>query len=147
MQDSMINRITGIEVKTVLYALEDAYNPVLSKRIENFDSYVQKLAEGAENFCVYNEEGKPIGFIAFYANNLETRTAYISQLVVKTQNQKSGIGKQLIERCFQEAKAKNMNCIRLEVRNDNVNAQQFYKRMGFIKESSKETSSYMKRDI
>lgn len=68
-------------------------------------------------------------------------------MVVKTQNQKSGIGKQLIERCFQEAKAKNMNCIRLEVRNDNVNAQQFYKRMGFIKESSKETSSYMKRDI
>ncbi len=147
MQGAIIKKIKGEEVKIVLYELEDAYNPVLSERIEKFDSYVQKLIEGAENFCVYSEKGKPLGFIAFYANDLENKTAYISQLVVKTKNQKSGIGKQLIERCIQEAKTKNMSCIRLEVRNDNVNAQQFYKKMGFIKESAKETSSYMKRDI
>lgn len=139
----IIRKLKGDKVRESLCCLEHAYTPVLSQRIPNFDEYVSKLTECAENYAVYSTNGNLVGYIGFYANDVITKTAYISQLVVNPQAQRSGIGKKLVEICFSVASNRGMKAVRLEVKNDNVNAIKFYKKIGFSQESINDKSQYM----
>ena len=142
-----IIEVRGEKVRESLCYLEDAYTPVLSQRIPDFDEYASKLSLYADNYVIYSDGGDLVGYIAFYANDMTTKTAYISQLVVNPRAQRSGIGKRLVEICFSIATNRGMEAVRLEVRNDNVNAIKFYEKVGFSQESINEKSRYMVCDI
>jgi len=120
------------EVYEYLYLLENNYSPSLSKRIDEFDSYVKKLSIFATNYGVYDDmHNKCIGYIGFYTNNIELGFSYVSQLVVDCSVQKLGIGKSLLKICERVSKSKGFKFIKLEVRKDNENAILFYKKNGF----------------
>lgn len=144
---NVIKKINGEKVRESLCYLEHAYTPILSKRIPNFNEYVDKLCNCADNYAIYSDEGKILGYVGFYANDVTTKTGYISQLVVNPQAQRNGIGKKLVEICFAIAKKRGMETVRLEVRNDNKNAIKFYEKIGFCQENINEKSQHMKCSI
>lgn len=127
-----------------LYALENNYAPPLSKRVDDFGAYVNKLAQNAVNLGAYDSvQNKPLGYIGFYANNPALGFSYISQIVVDKSAQGQGIGKMLIDICKRISKEKGFSCIKLEVRKDNTAAQRFYKKNSFAYESENDGSIYL----
>ena len=88
------------------------------------------------------------GYAAMYANNLETKCAYITLIAVKPECQHNGIGGQLLKKCETTAIEKGMDKIRLEVLKDNFKAQNFYKKNGFDFEATQtERSFYMSKSL
>ena len=139
----ILKRIEKNNVGKSLRFLENVYSPPLSKRIPNYNQYINKLENSAFNYGAFFKD-EIVGFISFYANNTVSKEAYITQLVVKQAKQKMGIGKALIILCKEEAKNAGMETLRLEVRKNNGNAICFYKKMGFQFEDEKEESIYIR---
>lgn len=83
-----------------------------------------------------------IGYCVLYANNSETRNAYISLIAVRPEYQNLHIGKQLIETCLQIAESYGMQTCSLEVRKNNTSAIRFYQRNGFVFQEEK-TDSFL----
>lgn len=86
-------------------------------------------------------------YCVLYANNSETRNAYISLIAVRPEYQNLHIGKQLIETCLQIAESYGMQTCSLEVRKNNASAIRFYQRNGFVFQDEKTDSFFMKRDL
>lgn len=55
----------------------------------------KKFSKYAEFYCL-KQENEPIGFIAFYDNNQETKTAFLSMIIVSKEYQGKGVGKYLL---------------------------------------------------
>ena len=86
--------------------------------------------------------GKASGICAFYCNDTETKTAYITMIIVAKSAQGCGIGSLFLKETAARSKACGMEKIRLQVLNRNQNAISFYKNHGFTLEKQQETSSY-----
>ena len=120
--------------------------PHLTEKVE-INEYAQKLS-GYANFYVAKENEENIGVLVFYANDIKTKTAFISLIGVKDAWQGKGLGKWLLEVCIQNAKQQKMQKIALEVDNDNPNATEFYKRNGFVfVKKTENNSQIMQKDI
>lgn len=110
--------------------------------IPNYEEYKEKVCQHAQILkAVYN--GIIVGFVAFYANNIETKQAYITQIIVLKEYQNKHIGHMLLTKCFDYSRDVGMKECKLEVYNDNLNAIAFYKKNGFcFKENASEKSKY-----
>ena len=99
-------------------------------------------------FLVALDGDEPAGLAVMYANNEETRTAYITLFGMKPAYQRQGLGKELLAACEALARARGMERIRLEVTDSNVKAVRFYTRAGFVRTGTcEENSSYMEKNI
>lgn len=108
----------------------------------NYAKIVEKVTTAAEIIVAYDRE--ILGFVALYANNCQTKEAYISMFVVRDEFQGRHIGSKLMDYTVQVAKAHGMNKIKLEVSKKNEKAILFYKKKGFIiLEDETEKSYYM----
>lgn len=88
------------------------------------------------------------GYVAFYANDTEGKTAYISNIGVVSGCQRRRIGSVLMEKCLEVAADKSMSKVRLEVLSTNEKAISFYKYWGFDFESEGEAGTrYMSRRL
>lgn len=107
----------------------------------------EKCAEMAEKLSkygfvlVYYRKGQIAGFISGYSNNLETRTAFVTLLVIK-QAVKGLLRAKILYELGKAVCVHSLECgmttVELEVAKDNVHAQQVYERAGWRK-SGKET--------
>lgn len=135
------------EIRKVVYEFDKVFSPSLSERILDLDTYVQKLYRNAIIFIAI-EENDFVGFVAFYANDMNTHIAYLTQIAVKPKAQNKAIGKDLIDLCTKTSKDNGMVAIKLEVYNNNMKAIGFYKKHGFYfcdKASAK--SMYMMKKL
>lgn len=73
----------------------------------------------------------PFGILIMYANDKETKKAYISLIGVKREFFGKGRGAYLMSKAEEIARKEKMCNLMLEVDNDNVRAQKFYKKCGF----------------
>ena len=96
----------------------------------NLQEYIQKIAKSANVYVIF-EEDECIAFAAVYMNDYDNRKAYISLFAVVDNYRKKGIGSYLLSFCEEQAHKKGMNFMILEVRKDNIPAQEFYKRAGY----------------
>lgn len=119
------------EIRKIIYEFDNVFKPSLSKRIVNLDTYSEKLYKNAIVIAAI-EENDVIGFIAFYANNINTHVAYLTQIAVKLKEQNRKIGKALLELCIKTSQDKGMTYIKLEVFNHNTKAIDFYEKYGFV---------------
>ena len=105
----------------------------------------KKFSEKAY-FYYYGTVNEPEAFIAFYANDFDIRTSYISMIIVARDYQGKGLGKKLIEKMISVSLNNNMKRIKLEVNKENIKAIKFYEHLGFIKteEETKESFFYIK---
>lgn len=134
------------DILAALNTFSDVF-PHLCKRIGNMETYAEKLSQNAEfYFCM--DVDCPVGLVAFYANNTENKTAYISLIGVKSPNQGQGIGRLLLNCCEAVARSYGMVQLDLEVDCDNVRAIRFYTANGFVRQSDTERNSmYLRKTL
>jgi ribosomal protein S18 acetylase RimI-like enzyme len=96
----------------------------------DLDAYLVKLAERAE-ILADSAAGACRGFVAFYCNDLNTRQAYITLVLVDPRHRASGLGRALVTAVLEICRQRGFATCRLEVRTDNDAANSIYRSMGF----------------
>ena len=142
--------ILKIEKKEQLVDILNCFKPYL----ESLKNGVVCIEDIATKFFMYAtiavlyQNNKIIGFISFYCNNTDNRTAFISLIAVLPEYTKKGFGKKLMEEAFEYCKNKEMKYIRLEVKKNNINALTFYQKFGFkIEKSETDYSIYLTKSL
>ena len=128
--------------KKVVCECDDAFAIGICPR-DDFEELFQKIAKNA--FFIVAEDKKSrdvLGYAALYANDLNTRIAYITLICVKAYAQRDHIGTRILEKCDQIAVDNQMTKVRLEVYSDNDKAIAFYKKNGYVFEMKKTEYSY-----
>lgn len=107
------------------------------------EGLVEKICKYAIFLASYSED-TPCGYVAFYANDSETKSAYITMIAVHPDFHRSGVGKLLLNAAIGISKQYGMTQLRLEVDLDNVGAIRFYQKNGLeIEGKAGENSQYM----
>lgn len=146
MENIVLKECTTKESQRDVWQLFFKEYPNGTHGIVNVDEYVEKVCQYARVIAAYFEN-KVIGFIAFYANDLVSKTAYITQILVSEEYRKYKVGKALLELCEAECVKEGFELLRLEVNNCNLNAIGFYLHHGFKRCEEKVTSFYMTKEI
>ena len=121
--------------------------PHLKEKISDYCIFSNKLAEHATVLSLVDGE-YVCGFVAFYANDIATRTAFVTLIACSSEYQGRGLGRQLMEIASREALSRGMSKIRLEVDLDNSGAIAFYTRLGFSENGEKKFGSmYMEKAL
>lgn len=110
-------------------------NDFFDQRLNNekdISRLAEKFAQHARFLAAYKGE-EIAGFIAYYRND-ETKTAYISMIIIKETHQGQGVGSCLLKHMIADCTALGQKRIRLEVAIQNKKAIEFYVRKGFIRE-------------
>lgn len=107
----------------------------------NLENYARKIQNNAVVISL-NKENNIIGFAAFYCNDKENSTAFLTQIVVDKEQKKLGYGSKLLEEAERISKEQGMKKICLEVYNDNeagidlyfqsVNLVPYIQRIGYF---------------
>ena len=119
---------------------EEIYNIMMFCKDSFFSDFVKnqkiifemsnKFAANAEFYTAFDGD-LPLGFIAFYCNDLESRTAFISMIIVCNNSQGLGVGSKLLNNSITACKKQNFEAIKLEVDKKNKKAIDFYEKKGF----------------
>lgn len=100
--------------------------------------YAKKIVKNG-NLLLLKDEDKVVAFCSFYSNDLQSRTAFLSMIAVKRDEEKRGYGSKILEECERYCRSQGMKYLQLEVYSDNKNAVAFYKKNKFeIIKSNKE---------
>ena len=116
------------EVYYLLSYFDDSSDIPLHEGLD-FDSYSEKLSQFAYFILALNGD-QMLGFLSYYLNE-EGKFIYIPQIVVHKKGRHKGVG-HLMLNLLESKYSKSFQSINLEVLNDNLNAQAFYIREGFI---------------
>lgn len=134
------------EIKNVLIEFQEVF-PHLMEKISSIDEYASKLCTNAEVY-IGKKEKDTFGVLIFYANDVKTKTAYISLIGTKAEYRRQRLGEWLLNQCISISKKRGMKYLKLEVDSDNTNAKQFYERNGFAYlEDTGRNSAYMEKFI
>jgi ribosomal protein S18 acetylase RimI-like enzyme len=119
--------------------------PPLSTRVD-IEDYAHKLAQHAMRFEAWAEGGL-VGLVAAYANDLDSRVGYISNVSVSNGWLRRGLASQLMAQCIDHCANAGMRRIRLEVSAINQPAIRLYEGLGFaVEQRTGEVVSFA-RDI
>ncbi len=116
------------QIKEVLTEFQDCL-----PELKFSDEYRAKMADKFAKyafFLVYRVDELNMGFSAFYSNDYETKTAYISFIAVAEKHREKRIGSLLLNQVFDIALQNGMEYIKLEVYKTNA-AHSFYLKNGF----------------
>ena len=97
----------------------------------DLDAYFAKLDSHAE-VIADNDGDRCRGFVAFYCNNLQTRRAFITLVLVSPEDRGSGMGRTLVSRVLDVCRERGFVSCGLEVRSDNAPAVALYASLGFV---------------
>ena len=100
---------------------------LISTRVEE---YISKLIEKSVINTEYQNDDLA-GFIAFYANNTESKTGYMSMLAVDKSFRSKGVAKNLFVKAENHLRGINFKYFDLEVLKSNTSAITLYKKNGF----------------
>lgn len=107
------------------------YNPeFLVLNQHESESYFTKI-DTYSTFSKYFENDVLAGFISYYCNNLETKEAFITLVLVNRLYRGRSIARKLIENVLITLKKNGFFECKLEVRKDNINAIKLYESLGF----------------
>ena len=96
----------------------------------DLDAYLARLADNAE-IVSDSLPGRCRGFVAFYCNDMVTKRAYITLVLVDPQDRGLGIGRALVAFVLDVARRRGFTSCRLEVGKDNQVAYNMYRSQGF----------------
>lgn len=117
------------EKAEVIAACDSAFaNPVTARK--NYPELLGKIHSFGLFFAACTDE--PVGYIAMYANDNRSRTAFITLVAVKPGCQGMGIAGHLMERALSAARENGMEKVRLEVKKGNNPAISLYQKYGFL---------------
>lgn len=91
--------------------------------------FINKLIKFGYLF-VAEQDGRLVGLIGFYANDMLSKVAYVSSFCVAKDVEGRGISRELFERFLVLARSSGMTAVSLNVVKDNPRAISFYTKMG-----------------
>lgn len=107
-----------------------------------------KIKVAKQGVVIYAFSDSIIGAIAFYANERQTLTAYITQISVAEYARGKSVGQKLLDSCFAYCASLGFRQILLEVANNNIIAKSLYEKNGFhFKSKASEKTSYWIKTI
>lgn len=115
-------------------------------RPEILRALAEKFAAHA-NVLTLRRGEETAALCAWYDNDLATRTAFLSVIVVAGSAQGCGCGSRLLTEVLRRCAEHGMRQMRLEVRKDNRAAIRFYENRGFRQERQQEGSLFYLRSI
>ena len=128
-------------IDSIIKACDHAFPDPVSSR-ENYPQLLAKICRYALFLAAYDQE--PLGYAAMYANNAETKCAFITLLAVRPEKQGLHIGSELMNACLEQARRNGMRYVQLEVRKENTKAIALYHGYGFCRqENETDTSIFM----
>ncbi len=108
----------------------DPYFPIPLSRKTDLALYADKLLAQGTACCAWEAE-RPVGLLGFYANDLQTRTAYFSVLGILPSHQRRGIARQLMEQGLAHCRRAGMTRCCLYTHQTNRGAIALYRGLGF----------------
>ena len=96
----------------------------------DLEAYLIKLGEHAE-ILSDAAEGRCRGFVAFYCNDLATKQAFITSVLVDPRDRGRGVGRSLVSCVLELSKRRGFATCHLEVARNNEAARAMYLSMGF----------------
>jgi ribosomal protein S18 acetylase RimI-like enzyme len=112
----------------------------------DLDKYLAKLDDKAEIIADFIAE-RCRGFVAFYCNDPDTKTAYITLVLVHPLDRELGIGQALMAYVLSTAKRRGFRCCRLEVSKSNQTANNMYRSQGFRLVEEREKKYLLEVDL
>lgn len=135
------------ELTQLVKEFDDCVTPSFSERAGGFVLFVNKLWRNAKCLLL-TVQGCPAGLAALYCNDMETQTAFLTFLAIKSPYRGKGLGGVLLAKAEAVAKTENMTKIKLEVYKSNLSAQKFYTKYRYqVCEAESEMSLYMEKRI
>jgi ribosomal protein S18 acetylase RimI-like enzyme len=110
----------------------------------NIEQYVEKITKKASIIAIY-AYGNLQGFIAYYDNDSNKETAYLTMIAIDPDIQGMGYGKNLIKLSFENLKNKGFKKFKLEVLSNNIKAISLYEDLGFAKNQDNGDSIFMEK--
>lgn len=141
-----VRRIESIEEKKeIIIKCDNAFEKSIAER-DNFDDLLNKIHRAAIFVAACGND--VYGYAAMYANDYRNKEAYITLFAVRPDMKRMRVGSNLLKACVDIALEQGMKAIKLEVRNNNSTAIQFYKSNGFEYEKAcSQESIYMCRRL
>lgn len=134
------------EIEMLLKNFESCF-PHLRSHITDFADYAKKLANYAEVYSFWRGDTM-MGLVVFYANDRKTHYGYISLIGLFPKYRGKGNGAALLHFCEGKMRLAGEKKLKLEVDDDNISAQGFYRHMGLCEtERATETSFYMEKEL
>lgn len=130
MQNISLEIVTDIEQKReAMIQCDAAYTESIVAR-PDFESYLDKLHRFG-TFLVAKDEENILGYAIMYANDIDSKEAYLTLICIKSEFQGQGVGSLMIKKCYEEALAAGMNTMRLAVLKVDQAQRGFYEKQGF----------------
>lgn len=139
------DQASSAQITEHFHVCNAAFIPPLSERVV-IDDYVHKIVGNAVRFEAW-ADGKLVGLVAAYSNNVEGSVAFITSVSVAPGWQGKGIASQLVQRCIEHATSLGFVRIELEVSQANAAATNLYRKHGFLIDSIKGNTSIMSLTI
>lgn len=136
-----INKSTVQEIIGHLRECKNNFKPTLSSRVK-IEEYSTKIYEKAVRFEAWHD-GKLIGLIASYFNDMKSKKGFITSVSVDRCYQGKGIAKTLLVSCLKYANDNLFIEIELEVSKYCKEAVNLYSKSGFRKFSECDNSIFM----
>lgn len=133
-----------------IYSALCAVSSDLYNQNVNDDETIRNLAckfSQKAKVLVVRDDDETKGFCAFYCNDFETYTAYLSIIVVVAEAQGRGYANTMIHEMLLICRNNGMKKLRLEVDNTNSKAIDFYQKRGFHLEKEMNKTSYFITEI
>lgn len=122
------------------------FDPPLEKYVDNLSEYVEKIVSKAERFEAW-ANGRLIGFLACYANDYESKEAFITMISVLPEGRGKGLATQLISLAEDYCKNEGFALISLDVREENTGALRLYEREGYVFNFKKNKSLRLSKSL
>ena len=122
----MIRKANAQDIRSILMVERDVYLGELPWTYTDFFTEISINRQAGFFVATIEEE-----VVAFIGLRVQKNTLHISNLAVKRQHQRMGIGQALIEMGKAIGKQLEISQLSLEVRFSNKDAQAFYRKLGF----------------
>jgi ribosomal-protein-alanine N-acetyltransferase len=115
-------------------------------QVDNLQSYVDKIMQHA---CIISimEDNSLQGFLAYYANNYESKEAFLSMTIIASGSRKLGYGRRLVDFCLTDLVYKGFKKCKTEVNENNTAAINVCKKCGFSEYKRTGCSIFFEKDI
>ncbi len=139
------SKASSNKVKNYLNNIGDYFVPPLNQVVD-IHRYANKLVQNADCFFIQKHK-KNIGFLAIYTNDYSKKIAFISSISIIPEYQGTGISQKLIDFSIEHSRIKGMECMKIEVNENNTKAIKFYIKHLFQIESVDHDTITMNRNI
>lgn len=120
----LIRDMTAADVDEVYEIEKDTFSDPWSK-----NSFLEAITEENNHYLVAILDGAVVGYCGYWRIAGE---GYIYNVAVKADYKRQGIGQRMLEELIDQAIARGIGSLTLEVRQSNEPAIMLYKKLGFV---------------